>query len=426
MASVCINNVAMSPEKFLDCPPVQPSHGWLSPSLSFSRDFADGNGKNGGEKSDREGSVMDFADFEFRLNDPVTMMSADELFVDGKLVPLHLVPLQPAAEPELEIRSPDSMHSRCVEKVSGSDHLYSFSPKAPRCSGVLKELLCMKRAQSTDAESQKTVTASSKVSNAKSLKHLLRLNSRSPSIDSNLGFQTLRDTDYESVSISSARASLSSSSSSGADHEDVPRLSLDSDKITPLPMSPCRNRSRARVAKTRSLAFRRPSELSAGGNIAAMRIGLSSTRWASESDLEGHAAFRAGRSSLMLHSSESDDLPSPLKPLMDSPRLNASGKVIFQGLERSSSSPNISNGDPRSRPRGMVRSRSASLMVTPVLNVPFCNLRSTAKPASVSGFGQLFSHPKREKDGSSAAKYSISNSNSFSKTKCEKSVTHGI
>ncbi|KAL0909448.1 hypothetical protein M5K25_020320 [Dendrobium thyrsiflorum] len=422
MASVCINNVGMSPENFLDCPPVQPSHGWLSPSLSFSRDFADGNGKNGGEKSDREDSVMDFADFEFRLNDPVTMMSADELFMDGKLVPLHLVPLQPAAEPQLEIRSSDSIHSRCVKKVSGPDHLYSFSPKAPRCSGVLKELLCLKKAQSTDAESQKAATASSKVSNAKSLKHLLRLNSRSPSIDSNLGFPTLRDTDSESVSISSARASLSSSSSSGADHEDVQRLSLDSDKITPLPMSPCRNRSRARVTKARSPAFRRPSELSAGGNIAAMRIGLTSTRWSSESDLEGQAAFRAGRS-LMLHSSDSDDLPSPLRPSMDSPRLNASGKVIFQGLERSSSSPNISNGDPRSRPRGMVRSRSASLMVTPVLNVPFCNLRSTAKPASVSSFGQLFSHPKREKDGSSAAKNSITNSNTFTKTKCEKSIT---
>lgn len=406
MASVCINSVAMSPENFLDCPTVQHSQGWLSPRLSFSRDLVDDAGKDGDETSDRDDSVMDFADFEFRLSDPVAMMSADELFSNGKLVPLHLAQLQPAeAERQLEIRSPaSSMRSRRGEKDSGPNQFYSYSPKAPRCSGVWKELLRLKKAQGTEAELQKaasdSASASSKVSNAKSLKHFLRLNPRSPSNDSaHLTFPQVRDADSESV-FASARASLSSSSSSAADHDDPPRLSLDSDKVAPLPASLCRIPSRDRLAKARPPAFRRPSELSAEGNITAMRSGQNSTLGASES--------------------ECDDLLSPLRALVDSPRLNASGKVIFQGLGRSSSSPSIFNGGPRPRPRGMERSWSANVVFTPVLNVPVRSLRSPSRSVSVSGFGQLFSHNKREKELSSSTKNAVNNSNTVAKTKCEK------
>lgn len=64
--------------------------------------------------------------------------------------------------------------------------------------------------------------------------------------------------------------------------------------------------------------------------------------------------------------------------------MNSSGRVIFQGLERSSSSPSSLIGGPRMKNRGIERSYSANVRVTPVLNVPVCSSKS-----SVFGF-QLF------------------------------------
>ncbi|ONK74412.1 uncharacterized protein A4U43_C03F5950, partial [Asparagus officinalis] len=57
-------------------------------------------------------------------------------------------------------------------------------------------------------------------------------------------------------------------------------------------------------------------------------------------------------------------------------------------LGRSSSSPSTFNGGPRIKHRGMERSYSANVRVTPVLNVPVCSLRAGSKSF---GFGQLFS-----------------------------------
>jgi hypothetical protein len=61
---------------------------------------------------------------------------------------------------------------------------------------------------------------------------------------------------------------------------------------------------------------------------------------------------------------------------VDSPRMNSSGKIVFQGLERSSSSPAGSvHSSLRSRSRVMDRSYSAGVRAaTPVvLNVPVCS-----------------------------------------------------
>jgi hypothetical protein len=45
------------------------------------------------EKPDLEASV---GDLEFRLEDPVSMLSVDELFSDGKLMPLLLSSVKPS------------------------------------------------------------------------------------------------------------------------------------------------------------------------------------------------------------------------------------------------------------------------------------------------------------------------------------------
>ncbi|KAL2489458.1 uncharacterized protein Fot_42750 [Forsythia ovata] len=105
-ASACVNNIGMSLEKnFLDCSPDKyPSYGWLSPRISFSCEFLDEEAskvtgaihlaasENAAvekpEESNRNVSGKDFVDFEFRLEDLITMLPADKLFFDGKLVPL--------------------------------------------------------------------------------------------------------------------------------------------------------------------------------------------------------------------------------------------------------------------------------------------------------------------------------------------------
>ncbi|KAG0469967.1 hypothetical protein HPP92_016058 [Vanilla planifolia] len=138
MASAYINNVRISPENFLDCLPAYPSHGWISPRASFGNDFA-GNGEKNDDGEPEQGNVKDLEDFEFQIDDPVTMLPADELFSNGKLLPLHMAPIPPMEKALVEIRSPEPICSR-RKVVNGENEVWSSLPKAPRCSSRLKEL----------------------------------------------------------------------------------------------------------------------------------------------------------------------------------------------------------------------------------------------------------------------------------------------
>ncbi|GMJ05406.1 hypothetical protein like AT1G56020 [Hibiscus trionum] len=369
MASACVNNIGVPPESF--------QFAWLSPRISFSREEES-------SKSDPESTeIQDVpaGEFEFRLEDPVAMLPADELFSDGKLMPLHLSAVK---QQEQERRQPhphpplNAIRSRGMEmEVSGSDH-YLFSPKAPRCSSRWRELLGLKKCstntnnnQQQPQPSSKSDSRSSKISilsnnNPKSLKHFLHRSSKSSSsLDSLLSLPLLKSSDYESVSISS-RLSLSSSSSSGHEHDDLPRLSLDSDKPSPNPFAPSRtlnpNPPRMKMVKPRP-----GSGSGSDGNQTVL------------------TGARMGRSPIRR------EPPASRGVSVDSPRMNSSGKIVFQSLERSSSSPSSFNGGPRSKQRGVERSYSANVRITPVLNVPVCSLRGSSKSGSVFGFGQLFS-----------------------------------
>ncbi|GLT55304.1 hypothetical protein SLA2020_284410 [Shorea laevis] len=387
MASACVNNIGMSPDNFLDCSPATyPSYGWLSPRVSFSRD--EDPSKLAGPKqpspvaeysSEKPDPEAPAGDFEFRLEDPVAMLPADELFSGGKLMPLLLSSVKPSLnEPttSLEIRSPESAKSRRRTEISGTDP-YLFSPKAPRCSSRWKELLGLKKLyQNTNpkTESHKTSSSwsSSSSTNPKSLKYFLHRSSKSSSSSSSDASQSLpllKDSDCESVSMSS-RLSLSSSSS-GHEHEDLPRLSLDSDKPNPNPNPKSLQRPRMRIVKARGA-------ISSENNPNPTRVGRSPMRRATAGEQSGGVGSRGVS--------------------VDSPRMNSSGKIVFQSLERSSSSPSSFNGGPRTfKHRGMERSYSANVRVTPVLNVPVCSLRGSSKSF---GFGQLFSSPqKREGNG---------------------------
>ncbi|KAL5564384.1 hypothetical protein UlMin_027548 [Ulmus minor] len=367
MASACVNNIGMPTETF-SCPS---SYGWLSPRISLSREFPsdDDSSKIPAENpSDPPESLLDpepsAGDFEFRLEDPVAMLPADKLFADGKLMPLHLFKPSVNESTSPEIQSPESEKSRRRIEISMTDP-YLFSPKAPRCSSRWRELLGLKRLY----KSENIKTTSSSSSNAsKSLKNFLNRSSKTTSsCEASMSLPLLKDSDSESVSISS-RLSLSSSSS-GPEHDDLPRHSLDSDKPNTNPISLHRNPNnppRMKMVKPRS------SE-------------------------NGPTATRMGRSPIRRPAGESSSGLTSRGVSVDSPRMNSSGKIVFQSLERSSSSPSSFNGGPRYKHRGMERSYSANVRVTPVLNVPVCSLRGSSKSGSVFGFGPLFSSQhKRE------------------------------
>ncbi|CAJ2659288.1 hypothetical protein L195_g031093 [Trifolium pratense] len=312
-------------------------------------------------------------DFEFRLQDPVTMLPADQLFSDGKLVPLHFKPTTSSSA----TTSPKKINT----SITTTSDPILFSPKAPRCSSRWKDLLGFKKLYNNSTTTTKTTTMSSSSSSSsnKSFKQLLNRHSKTTSNLENgsLNLPLLKDLDNESLSISS-RLSLSSSSSSH-DHDDLPRLSLDSEKPNPISIhrnpNPNPNQNpRIRLVKPKA------GSGSFDGNKTDQHNINSNTN-------------RVGRSPIRMESSSNTQGCRGVS--VDSPRLNSSGKIVFQSLERSSSSPGSFTGGPRFKHRGMERSYSANVRVTPVLNVPVCSLRGGSKSGSVFGFGQLFSSPQK-------------------------------
>ena len=409
MASACVNNIGMSPESFIDLAPA--TYGWLSPRISFSRDddssklAAPKQPPQPAAKSPPSSELPDLeapaGDFEFRLEDPVAMLPADELFSDGKLVPLQLSSVKPQVNDATisGIRSPESPKTRRRPEISSTDP-YLFSPKAPRCSSRWKDLLGLKKLyhNSNPKPDPKTTPSSTTTTNTKSLKHFLQRSSKSAttslslssSYDSSLSLPLLKDTDSSSSEsvLSSSRFSLSSSSSSGHELEDLPRLSLDSEKQNPNPNP-------------------NPNPISIHRNPPKMRpVKPKQTR---QMDSNGKNV-RTGRSFTKEAQSTSRGVS------VDSPRMNSSGKIVFQSLERSSSSPSSFNGGPRFKHRGMERSYSANVRVTPVLNVPVCSLRGPYSSKSF-GFGQLFSSPQKRETGSNSRGHSYyHSSNSKNRT----------
>ncbi|GMJ11368.1 hypothetical protein like AT1G56020 [Hibiscus trionum] len=340
MASACVNNMGVSPDSFQ-------RHGWLSRRMSLSREDEPSKSRPKAGRSKPtdlvEAEIQETAaagDFEFRLEDPVTMLPADELFSNGKLLPLHFsTPKQQKQQqpPLSETRSLETAKSCPTTEMDP----YLLSPRAPRCSSRWRELLGLKKSSQQHPKPESETP--------KSLKHFLHRTTKSSSLSS-LNLPLLKDSDCESVSISSSRLSLSSSSSSGHDHEDLPRLSLDSDKPSPNPFAPCRNINPPRTGRSR---IRRDPWTSRGVSV-------------------------------------------------DSPRMNSSGKIVFQSLERSSSSPSSFNGGQKFKQRGMERSYSANVRITPVLNVPVCSLIGSSKTGSV--FGLFSSSQQKTANGGSSSK----------------------
>ncbi|KGN53524.1 uncharacterized serine-rich protein C215.13 [Cucumis sativus] len=436
MASACVNNVGISSENFLDCSSSVPCHsyGWLGPRLSFSRDDSPPSNLAGPLSKTKPPAVADsdstrdpdpellpVTDFEFRLQDPVSLMlPADELFFDGKLVPLQVSSVKPSVNGLKSTRCVSSPQTtvqsrRRVEEECSTDP-YLFSPKAPRCSSRWRELLGLKKLYQSSSNGngnakndnhKATTTSYFSEANSKALKYFLHRSSKSSlssSLDSSLSLPLLKDSDSESVSLSSSRVSLSSSSS-GHEHEDLHRLSLDCEnKPNTNPISLHRNPNHNNPPRMRLVKPRPKSE--------------SNPRSTSTADHHHPSATRVGRSPIRRTPGESSSSSSRLGmrgESVDSPRMNSSGKIVFHNLERSSSSPSSFNGGPKFKNRGMERSYSANVRVTPVLNVPVCSsLRGSSKSVSVFGFGPLLFTGTGGSSSSRSHQNSSSNSSSSS------------
>ncbi|KAF8783727.1 hypothetical protein HU200_000159 [Digitaria exilis] len=372
------------------------SFGWLGPPrLSFGGAAAAAAAVVEVEEepvpADTAAISKDFIDFEFSLGGSATMLPADELFADGKLLPLRpQAAVGKAAEVErvrrdtalvAEIPPSTPERVRAVHPAAAEAAMdpYGFSPKAPTCSSRWRELLRLRKVQtpppqktsmtaspsaSPAAATAATPSRASNSSAARSLKLLLlqRNGGGRASTSSDLSAAPLlrNSSDSEtSLSLASSRFSLSSSSSSSAhDHDDFSaRHSLDSVDPTPRP----------RLRFVRSHPQPPPQQQSQPHPPpAATSTAAVAAAWA-----------RAGHSPARRRPSTSQPTPPPQPSVVsvDSPRMNASGKIVFQGLERSSSSPAGSvHSSMRSRSRVMDRSYSAGVRATPVvLNVPVCS-----------------------------------------------------
>ncbi|KAG2305748.1 hypothetical protein Bca52824_025496 [Brassica carinata] len=321
MTSVCVKNVSTSPEK-------------LSPA-SHSRKTSKTT-----SVTSQESQNEDPVDFEFLLEDPVTMLTADELFSDGKLVPLKFSgavnseekPMVPAVNTAAE--KPCRRLEMEIDPTSSPRELLAAPDSAKRRKKLPRRRHgCLLQLKSQDELVQAFPQPEFQIS------------SRSRSSSSSDGGKD-SDISESSASISSSRLSLSSSSSSGHELDDVvPRLSRSRQTQRSEPFA--RSRAHHHLRNQQQRKPRRHDETTESGN---------ETR--------------------------------ALTVTADSPRLNASGKIVFHGLESSSSPGNFTGGPRLKQHHGMPRSQSAHVRVTPVLNVPVSSLRGG--PKSGLFFGQLF------------------------------------
>ncbi|CAN6236265.1 unnamed protein product [Urochloa humidicola] len=303
----------------------------------------------------------DADEFEFRVVPAAAaaLSAADELFSGGKLVPLHRP--APASAP----CSPPP----CLEVEPASE---PTSPRAPRCAGRRwRDLLHLVSSSRKASKDDQKCAAD--------------------------GCLRRRDAHFRPLL---SRDSSSSSSASSVDSGKRAR------RPPPPSCSPLRTRS-APVANLLHLMSRtRSAGDKAGAAADADAPPRAHPRRPEPACAAAHPLLTRASSSSSASSSDSGRNPraaaaaAPWRPrgtsrpsrrpavAAESPRVSASGRVVFRGLERCSSTPASAagiGGPRRPRPRGMERSYSANVRVDPVINV--------------FGFGLLFmpSSPAKER-----------------------------
>jgi hypothetical protein len=317
---------------------------WLGPRVSFSLDDAGG---GGGREAAAAGGKAG-AEFEFLLGGcaaACSMLPADELFSGGKLVPLRIpAPADDTGAPGVEVGVEVTAQSTLLlppkqEQVPAP----AQQPETPRAEakGATAEPKIPARRWRDLLRLRKQQAASSGAAAAepRPLRRLLRRGPKPPEPEPSLSLPLLREPGTDKAAPAAAPA---------------PPASLSSQHQSLLPPK--------------------------------IRLSPSQQQQASASSTTSQS-----------HSPSAPPPPPPSAVAADSPRLNAAGKVVFNGLGRSSSSPSSLAGGRRHRNAGpggsggMERSYSAHVRVAPVLNVPVCSLRGSRKSVSVFGIDRLFS-----------------------------------
>ncbi|WVZ87159.1 hypothetical protein U9M48_033845 [Paspalum notatum var. saurae] len=301
-------------------------------------------------------------EFEFHVV-PAALSAADELFSGGKLVPLH-----PPAPPAFN--APCSPPP-CLEAEPASE---PTSPRAPRCAGRRWRDILLLVSSSKKARASAVARGGGGADGDKCADGFLKAR---------------RETHFRPLL---SRDSSSSSSASSVDSGKHAR------RAPPPSCSPLRTRS-APVANLLHLLSRTRSAGAAGDKASAAAADASPSHSHSPRRQEpacAHPLLTRASSSSSASSSDSGRNPrAPWRPngparrrpaiAAESPRVSASGRVVFRSLERSSSTPASAGiGPRRPRPRGMERSYSANVRVDPVINV--------------FGFGHLFMPSSPAKD----------------------------
>ncbi|KAJ3674490.1 hypothetical protein LUZ60_005106 [Juncus effusus] len=157
MASACaaISSAPSTPDPLL----------WPSPRLSFSRDFP-----SEGPESDTL-RPEPASDFEFHLHEPASIITADELFSNGKLV---TVQPNPSPEPLSDLDQDPPSSDPDPNITSSISDLPAPSPRPPMCTSRWKDLLRLKRAKAVPVPSKKA--GSNPNPNPRALRFLLKKN----------------------------------------------------------------------------------------------------------------------------------------------------------------------------------------------------------------------------------------------------------
>nr|CAH68342.1 H0313F03.17 [Oryza sativa]CAJ86388.1 H0114G12.1 [Oryza sativa] len=275
-------------------------------------------------------------EFEFSVPAAAAVLSAaDELFSGGRLVPM--LPPPPRRPPSSS--SPPCSPPPCLE-VPPSE---PASPRAPRCGGHRwRDLLTLVSKRTSDGEAKDRV----------------------------VGGSPRRREAHAQPLFSRASSSSSSASSCDSGIRNARR--------------PPRTRS-APVASLLHLMSKKPAAVDAPPKRRDHHHQPFLAHASSSSSSSASSSSDSGRNSRTPWHPPGPARPRPAVAA-ESPRVSASGRVVFRGLERCSSSPATAGiGPRRPRPRGMERSFSANVRVDPVINV--------------FGFGHLFlpSSPAKEK-----------------------------
>nr|XP_043627030.1 uncharacterized protein LOC122598502 [Erigeron canadensis] len=166
-----------------EIPPITTTRSIESPRISFSADFLDDENFiciNPHDK-DKEKEKPKTGEFEFLSNNiaaPNTMLTADELFFEGKLLPFwqkqcsdKLTKISLKVEKVNEVATTGDHQEMKIEETNRMSWFIDEdpSPRPPKCTVLWKELLRLKKQRASSLSPSSSTSSSSSASSGSSL-----------------------------------------------------------------------------------------------------------------------------------------------------------------------------------------------------------------------------------------------------------------